>query len=1403
MVVTAIQYAYYAYVAYSIYSAATAKPAKGPAQPGLADLRIVGTEYGQAIPHLFGSAMIAGQMWWNTDRIPLFHSYNQNHVQVEFTDYSMSCLIGLTDNEIKGVSRVWMNGALVFTADSRSSELSNNLVSDKWRRLTVYNGAADQMPDPAYEAAVGVGNAPAYRGRSYVFIEGIELGQSGQVPNFTFEVVANGTITGTGYVELDAAKGTRHAEFIWSADPFRGQPPVETLRGNNSMWMNYQAEGGVWGSAAPTIYKTSGKYYCEYGLQVGSSRIGIGICNALFDPMVTDLLGRDANGYSFWPLWGSGYYWGSYKIHQNVSEQFFTEGWPSRASLLLDLDNRTLSIWCDGVDKGIAFTDIDASLGWGFSEMVAGGPGQAGLTMIPQPQDWLYTSPSGYLPMMVSAPIITGDPPSVQQVVSALCERAGLASNEYDASLLSTTRKVKSLPVSQVGPTRDLIELLMTAFNFETVVSDKLYFRPRGGGSVASIPFIDLGAGKDGQTTEPLELKQANDLELPARLALTYINIDADYETDTQYSDRLISATSDTVATVQMALGMTAAQAKAVADTMLLDQTAGTIGTTIAVLGTYCALEPADVVTVYDEDGAAYRLRLLKKSDSYPLLTFDAVVDDVSALASPGVTSETYISSLEVPAPGATLMELLDIPILSDADNNAGFYVAAKGTTTNWAGAAIYQSPDNVEYARVATIGAPGTIFGVCTTILGAWDGNRVFDEMNTVTVNVGDRTLASSTRAAILYDDGLNAMMVGAEFIQYRTATLISAGIYKLQGLLRGGRGTEWAMSGHVASERCVALGRRQRVALTNSQIGASIFYKGATVNAALSTADPVQFVDYAVGLKPFSPVLVKAARGVANSIILEWQRRTRLAVRMIGAGGISVPLGEGVEKYAVDIYDAAFTTLLGTVETSTPALTLGGTIPSSSDGFTVATTPASLAMQLFGGTNQREWPFQKSGDHWGAVSQGLGLGAILIAANDGTITKSERDYALNYTLSYKADPFAVRATPASGWSVLTDGSPLSSTISDMDAYYTMARDHRATPGNFLVTSGRAMRLVFSGTGTTFHAISKTETGFTVIDKSTVGGALAAVRYPIQEFFSGSLASLNSPGTFDTHTWGTQLTAVPSAKPLDCITFGNLIYTHTLGPSDDFNSSTVTVDVTNVIDSHVDIANTEQLQTLRHTIDSGGVIAFLDVRPGPYLADRISDTQGVEIDAAANGFRIVDSADGTLSSPVALPALPGGVSILAVAGDYGIGGIFYTLDSQCVLRKHNAAGALLATLATSFSACYPWNFMLSADKIYLQRQDDSGWYAIDKDLTGITAVGRLYPIQIGGGGGLMEGKTNSVPIPFSATPDDADVVLLLSNWRNALGVPGTTVNVPRSTALRISQISETVGKGYPLELVI
>jgi hypothetical protein len=145
--------------------------------------------------------------------------------------------------------------------------------------------------------------------------------------------------------------------------------------------------------------------------------------------------------------------------------------------------------------------------------------------------------------------IPTAIQPTIQTVVERLCSRAGLASTQYDASgLAAIARPVRSMAISQTTPVRQVLETLASVYFFGNATSDKLYFRPRGGSSVATIPYAALGAGEGEGQDEPLQLKLRNELEVPAQIALTYSNVDGDFNVATEYSDRLLSGQSSTSA---------------------------------------------------------------------------------------------------------------------------------------------------------------------------------------------------------------------------------------------------------------------------------------------------------------------------------------------------------------------------------------------------------------------------------------------------------------------------------------------------------------------------------------------------------------------------------------------------------------------------------------------------------------------------------------------------------------------------------------------------------------------------------------------------------------------------------------------------------------------------------------
>jgi hypothetical protein len=514
---------------------------------------------------------------------------------------------------------------------------------------------------------------------------------------------------------------------------------------------------------------------------------------------------------------------------------------------------------------------------------------------------------------------------TIESAVTQICLTAGLQPSQFDATSLATiTRPVRAMAISQVSSARTVLEMLASMYQFESVLSDKIYFVPRGSAPVATITFDELGVMQDSTNPpDPLPLMQANELEIPAQLALTYSNVDGDYQTDTQYSDRLLTGMESTSAT-QVPMGFTPSEAKQIADTLLMDKAVSALSTTITLDTSRAALQPTDVILLTGEDTSSYRMRIVKRTDAGGVTTLQCVGDDASILTQAGTTIGGTTSQTTVAALATTALQLLDIPLLRDVDNLPGFYVAVTSGATNWSNCAIYDSLDDLTYSQTLTMGDQ-TALGTCTTTLGNWTGGNTFDEANTVTVNVGAiQQLVSVTRDDILANQGINSALIGSELVQYRTATLVSAGVYTLSGFLRGRRGTEWAQTGHASGERFVALGTSglRFVALQAGDLGHQRYYKAASAGQKLSAVTSQAITPAGVALECFSPVNARADRTTTDTV-LTWTRRTRLSTRLVGTLPISAPLGEVTEAYEVEVWDSTYTTLKRTLSASTPSVT------------------------------------------------------------------------------------------------------------------------------------------------------------------------------------------------------------------------------------------------------------------------------------------------------------------------------------------------------------------------------------------------------------------------------------------------------------------------------------------------
>lgn len=890
------------------------------------DLKAPRYEYGAPLVSVIGRARVMGSpLWMSAKREIATTTGGKGSASPEVTtfSYEVDLLLQVSERPITAVTRVWANGELIYTtlAASSGASIGASLATTRWSAMTVYTGDAAQLADPVYEASVGVGNAPAYRGRGTVMIEGLQLGNSGIVPALAFEVIEEGT-PGTRWVETS----TRPAHDLYLETAMAAQYPPPDLIEYGITGPAFQLGDGTRGGAAPnwhvrndTAVTASGKRYFEWAVDMTGH-------SAAMETWVDIRGATDEVGAS-----ATGYYTSAGTVIAAPVEGYgriqfgSTTSVPRILMVAVDFEAELYWVGMDGAwgthpAPGAGMNTGNPATGVGgrpFNVNVPGGDVwihfEIGYVSNPSCAASLRTTveafshgpPDGFVPWSsdtAEAQVWTPADVDLADVVGVLCDAAGLEAAQFDASALAGVT-FPGLPLTQVAPPRAALEALAGAFYFECVESDRLYFRPRGGAAAAALALDELAAGDGAASdTPPVLLERGSDVEVPARVSIQYINVDDDYQTGTAYADRQIGQ-SDQVQAFALPIVLTPARAQGVADTVALDVRVAASTAQLAIADTRPDLEPTDVVTAVDDAGITYRLRITQDVFSGGLHQLQAVLDDASVLATSGAAPGASPGVTVAPFAVASLV-LVDTALLQDADDAPGHYVAIAGDGGRWLGATLYLSRDDGSTWDDAGGVLHEATVGTASTALAAWTGGNLFDDVNTVTVDVGaGNTLASSTRAALLTGQG-NAMLVGDEVLQFRTATLVSDGVYTLSGLLRGRRGTEWACAAHVAGEPVVLLSRAGMldVPIAVAEIGQTLGYRAVGTGRTLASAVQVQASSTSARQRPYAPTRARIARDGSNNATITWSRRSRLSCRFLAAG-VPVPLGEAVEAYEVDI--------------------------------------------------------------------------------------------------------------------------------------------------------------------------------------------------------------------------------------------------------------------------------------------------------------------------------------------------------------------------------------------------------------------------------------------------------------------------------------------------------------------
>jgi len=493
---------------------------------------------------------------------------------------------------------------------------------------------------------------------------------------------------------------------------------------------------------------------------------------------------------------------------------------------------------------------------------------------------------------------------SLAAIISDLCARAGLQSTDIDVS--NITDQVDGFFISDQQTYRDSIEALQQAYFFDVVESDNvLEFVPRGGNSVVSISEDTLVPPSGKKSYEVFTVTRLQEIELPKRVNVVYMNRLSNYQSSTQYSQREVTSSLEVV-TLDLPIVCDDQLGKNIADITLFSQWMGRTGYQFSLPVQYAQLEPTDVITV-TVSGVAHRMRIISTyMSASTTLQVQAIAEDLSTFdfyAAPGNSTNLLQPTNTV---STTTLDFLDIAAFPGDDPTTGILrMAATGLSSGWTGAALYRSDDGgANYGQILTFTSAASI-GTAQNAL-ASGPTAVFDYTNTLTILFinSDSQLQSVSELAVL--NGANAALLGSEIIQFTTATLISPGQYTLSGLLRGRLGTEWAVGSHVSGENFVLLdGTIAKQTMANSLIGKLRQYKPVTFGSSLTSAVEQDFTYTAVSLKPYSPVQINGSRDGSGNLTINWFRRTRVDGNW--EDNVDVPLNETSEAYEIDIMNGS----------------------------------------------------------------------------------------------------------------------------------------------------------------------------------------------------------------------------------------------------------------------------------------------------------------------------------------------------------------------------------------------------------------------------------------------------------------------------------------------------------------
>jgi hypothetical protein len=420
------------------------------------------------------------------------------------------------------------------------------------------------------------------------------------------------------------------------------------------------------------------------------------------------------------------------------------------------------------------------------------------------------------------------------------------------------------------------------------------------GGNAATLAEAELGAAAAGAGGRSEWLRRRGD-SVPAEATLAYYDPSRDYQTGLQRATRPGAAPGSDRRAVAAALD--ASTAKALAVRRLDRLWAGRRSAKVHLGWSRLGLAAGRRVRISGRPG-------LWKLDRWTLdrmvLTLElSGVPAPAAGAGPGASAGRPVDQPDL-LHGPTTFLLLDLPLLAeDLPNRPRLLVAAAGAETGWRRAELSASFDGGISWVAAGATAPPAIIGTALSAPAA-AGAALFDARSSVEVELLNDAMWLESRSDAALGSGANLAVLGDELIQFGVATPLGDRRFRLSRLLRGRRGTEWAMGLHVAGDG-FALIEAESLATVDVPLGA-LGGEARLLATGLGDADGAPALRQVSGeaMRPPAPVHLRAERRTNGDLALSWVRRSRNG--WVWLSGSDTPLGEESESYRLTLAGAGF---------------------------------------------------------------------------------------------------------------------------------------------------------------------------------------------------------------------------------------------------------------------------------------------------------------------------------------------------------------------------------------------------------------------------------------------------------------------------------------------------------------